>query len=336
MSKFIKNLYKVFAYHLPETTLTDVIDNLLKTGHISTIPHKLPIKNNIPLLETFDSLELIKDRKISQEIFRSLYNTIYTNLSQNERDMIGMYKTYGFNASFPYDIDEHRLTSIYNILDDDNSFIIKTRFGDLTFKFAERDEYNTNIDTLLGYEDQENKILIFVDDGKNITTLDIINILTNDNYLHEFQHFIDNISNKFINNEYDKEDLIAYLNSPNEFKGNLQMILGSFGRFLFKNVNKINLLQLKDKNEVKKLLSVFLGYRQDKKFDNVINSNTQEMFRKEIFYLNEENKNEFYKQLYKYTSDYYNTNDDIDFTESINLKKEMIRLFRLEENFIDL
>ena len=56
------------------------------------------------------------------------------------------------------------------------------------------------------------------------------------------------------------------------------------------------------------------------------------MFKKEIFYLNDENKNEFYKQLY--TSDYYVTKDDTDFKEKANVKNEMIRLFRLEENFI--
>lgn len=33
------------------------------------------------------------------------------------------------------------------------------------------------------------------------------------------------------------------------------------------------------------------------------------MFKKEIFYLDDENKNEFYKQLYTYTPDYYATKD---------------------------
>ena len=58
------------------------------------------------------------------------------------------------------------------------------------------------------------------------------------------------------------------------------------------------------------------------------------MFKKEIFYLDDENKNEFYKQLYTYTPDYYATKDNIDFKEKANVKNETIRLFRLEENFI--
>ena len=44
MTKFINNLYKVFAYHLPETTLESISDELLKNGHIATIPYKYPIK----------------------------------------------------------------------------------------------------------------------------------------------------------------------------------------------------------------------------------------------------------------------------------------------------
>ena len=33
------------------------------------------------------------------------------------------------------------------------------------------------------------------------------------------------------------------------------------------------------------------------------------MFKKEIFYLDDENKNEFYKQLYTYMLDYYAAKD---------------------------
>lgn len=334
MSKFAKNLYRVAAYHLSEVTLDDLTTRLLETGHIAIIPYKFPINKHLYLNEAFNSAELMKDRRISRDIFRNLHNKIYKNLSQNERDMLGMYKTFGSNASFPYDIDEHRLSSVYNLLDDSNSFVIKTDFGDLRFKFSERDSYGVSEDTLLGYDDEKNKVVIFVDDVENITTLDIINLLLNDNYLHEFQHYVDKIKNQLANDSYDEKDYVAYLNNQNEFKANLQMIIGFFGRFLYKNIRRIDLSKLKRKDEVNRLLNIFLGYMQDKTFSNVISSSAQEMFRKEIYYLNNENKAEFYKQLYAYTSDYYNTEDDLDFNESSTVKNEAMRLFRLEECFI--
>ena len=49
------------------------------------------------------------------------------------------------------------------------------------------------------------------------------------------------------------------------------------------------------------------------------------MTKEEIFYLDDENKNEFYKQLYIRL---------IIMPQKINVKNEMTRLFRLEENFI--
>ena len=336
MTKFINNLYKVFAYHLPETTLESISDELLKNGHIATIPYKYPIKKYLYLSEALDSMQLTKERKIARTIYRDMLNYIYEYLSQNEKDMIGIYKTYGSIASFPYDIDEYRLSSIYKILDDENSFDIKTKFGKLKFKFCERKDYGVNKDTLMGYDDELKAFIIFIDDGKDITTKDIVELFLDDGnkYLHELQHYIDDVSNQKVNKSYDQTDNEAYLNDPDEFKANLQMIIGSFGRFLFKNSNVIIFDKLKEKEYINNLFNIFLGYDKNNKFTDIISDNTKSMFRKEIFYLNDENKNEFYKQLYTYTSDYYATNDDIDFKEKVNVKNEMTRLFRLEENFI--
>ena len=66
MTKFINNLYKVFAYHLPETTLESISDELLKNGHIATIPYKYPIKKYLYLSEALDSMQLTKERKIAR------------------------------------------------------------------------------------------------------------------------------------------------------------------------------------------------------------------------------------------------------------------------------
>ena len=336
MTKFINNLYKVLAYHLPETTLESISDELLKNGHIATIPYKYPIKKYLYLSEALDSMQLTKERKIARTIYRDMLNHIYEYLSQHERDMIGIYKTYGSIASFPYDIDEHRLSSIYKILDDENSFDIKTKFGKLKFKFCERKDYDVNKDTLMGYDDELKAFIIFIDDGKDITTKDIVELFLDDGnkHLHELQHYIDDVLNQKVNKSYDQTDDEAYLNDPDEFKANLQMIIGSFGRFLFKNSNVIIFDKLKEKEYINNLFNIFLGYDKNNKFTDIISDNTKSMFRKEIFYLNDENKNEFYKQLYTYTSDYYATNDDIDFKEKVNVKNEMTRLFRLEENFI--
>lgn len=335
MGKFINNLYKVAAQHSPETTLDSIVDRLLTEGQLTNLPYKFPIKVYLYLTETFDPLQLTKERKIANNIYRSILNYIYNYLPQNERDMIGMYKTYGLKASLPYDIDEHRLTSLYNILDDNNSFDINTEFGKLKIKFCERSVYNVDEDTLLGYDDELKAIIIFVDDGQNITTLDIVNLFldTNHIYLHELQHYVDDITGNAVKQKYDIGDPIAYLNDPDEVKANIQMILGTFGRFLFKNNKLIEFEKLKDKSYLTNLFNIFLGNSLNSKFTNVINKDTQEMFRKEIFYLNDTNKNEFYKQMYSYISDYYNTEEDIKFDES-KKKQELIRLFRLEENFM--
>lgn len=336
MAKFIENVYKVIAYHMPETRLEWLVDRLITTNHLTELPHKYPIKEFIYLTEAFDPLQLTKERKISQEIFRNLWNTIYKFLSQNERDMINMYKTYGTLASFPYDVDEHRLTSLYNHLDDENCFTINTDYGNLKFEFAEREKYNVGFDTVLAYDDEENKVIIFVKKGDEITNIDIINIFIEHEgkFLHELQHYIDKMTDALADKNYEDDNPIAYLNDKSEFKANTQRIIGSFGRFLFKNQHNFKLEDLKNKNNVDSLFKIFIGQIENKRFNNVINTDTQEVFRKSIYYLYPENKTEFYNQLYKYTCDYYNSNDDMDLNEG--RKRELIRLFRLEENYIKL
>lgn len=335
MTKFIDDIYKILVQHIPETSIEYIIDQLFEKGSFADVPWEWPIEPYVYLTESFDSLQLTQERKIAQEIFRTLWNEIYKLLPRKEQDMIGMYKTYGTLASFPYDIDGHRLTSLYRYLDNENCFSIDTPYGPLTFEFAERSKYGVSKDFQLAYDDEKNRIIIFVKNGRNITTKQIIDIfvIKRDRFLHELQHFVDKMTNKLHNKEFDENDPISYLNTESEFKANLQRILGSFGRFLFKNYNEFKIEDLRDKNKVDKLFGIFIGDIPNPKFQNVVSSETQKTFRIDIYYLNPENKKEFYNQLYRYTSDYYNTNIDMDLNE--NRKKELIRLFRLEENFLD-
>ena len=335
MTRFIKNLYKVIAYHLPETELETITNRILCKGIITNIPYKLPINEHIYLSEAFDPLTLTKERKIANIIYKDILNYIFSQLSQNEKDIIGMYKTYGEIASFPYDIDIHRLTSLYTIFDDNNSFTIDTEFGKLRIIFCERNKYGVNDNVLLGYDDELKALIIFIEDGKNITTEDIINLFIDRDYsyIHELQHYIDDIFENLSKEMYNAKDSITYLNDPSEFKANLQMIISMFGKFLFRNGKILEFEKLHDKLYINQLFEKFLGIKPDKYFHNVINNEAQELFRKLIFYLNDENKKEFYKQLYHYTCDYYATEEDIKFDEN-RKKQELIRLFRLEETFI--
>lgn len=336
MGKFIKDLYKIIVQHLPEVTLESIIEKVMNNEHIASLTYKFPIKPYIYLTEAFDSEQLTKERKIARNIYRSMLNEVFKNLSQNERDMIGMYKTYGSKASFLYDVDEHRLSSVYHLLDDNNSFIVDTDFGKLKFRFCERKEYNVDEDVLMGYDDELKAIVVFIEDGENITTKDVVDLFLDEGnkHLHELQHYIDDITGNMVHQTYDPSDLEAYLNTIDELKANIQMILGTFGKFLFKNSNKINLDNLKDKNYITKIFNIFIGKMPNlNRYQNVVNKDTQSMFRREIHNLTSENKKEFYDQLYKYTSDYYGTDKDLNFDES-RKKQELIRLFRLEETFI--
>lgn len=336
MNEYLDNIYKLAMKHTSETEVGRLVEKSLQQIKGFSIPAKYPVKQYLYLTEAFDPLQLTRERRIANDIYRDLLKDIYSKLSRNEKDMIGAYKTYGSVASLPYDIDEFRKTSLYSSLDNNHSFSIDTVFGKLIVKFSERNEYKMPEDVLLGYDDETKTLIIFVENIENITKLDIVKLFldTDYNYLHELQHYVDDMTNGLVNKKYDILDSIAYLNDPDEFKANVQMIIGTFGRFILRNGKNLIFENLKDKNYINTWFDMFLGQVPlPKGYYNVIDADIQAMFRKDIFYLTPENKEEFYNQLYKYTSDYYNTEEDIKFDEN-KKKQELTRLFRLEENFM--
>lgn len=329
------NNQSVYSYIIkikPELKIEDVLEKVNNKYKLScVIPYNYPIKESFCLDEELNDLELHEYRKYADSIFKSFYNYVLNNVSQNERDMIGIYDVYTNKASFAYDIDEHRKTSLYKVMDEENKIYVDTILGKIPFEFASREKYNQSEDTIFGYEDELQIVVIFVNDPNNISRKELIDILANrSGFDHELEHHIDKIKNTWSTDTYDMKDNIAYLNNPNEFKANLQMILTSFGRYLFKNYNKIDLNNLKTKEKVNKLFDMFLC----DEVRNVVSPKTLRLFRVAIEYLNKENKEEFYKQLYKYTADYYAKEHDL--SESSITLKDLISIFRLGDNFIGL
>lgn len=316
----------------PQVTLESVLDRLLENRNriAMIVCNRYPVREYLYLAEGFNSSQLAKERKISRAIYREFLNALYKNISREERDSIGMFKAYGSLAEFPYVDDLYRPSS----LQIDKPIEVKTKFGNLYFKFAERNNYGVNENTLLGYDDEEKAFVIFLNYKDYLTVKDIIDLFLDIGYkhLHELQHYIDDKRNVLIKREFSDE--LDYLNDQSEFKADLQMIIGSFGRFLFKNNDLINIVQLKDDNYVLELFNIFVGNISNHKYRNVINKEAQEMFNRFIENWDLENQKEFFRQVYKYTSHYYNTKKDIKFDEAYR-RKELIRLFRLEENFID-
>ena len=322
--------YKECANTNDETELYPIVLKFLKYNRIADILYKYPLQEYFELEEKLDSEQLTNKRKEAFNIFKTFKNYILQNLSQNERDMINIYKTFSTSAQFNYDIDEFKTSSIMNILD--NACItIDTIYGSLIFEFVTRNDKEIPEDYILGFDDETKKIIIFVNDNQNIKRLEILNLFSNSwQYIHELTHYIDDINdslNKYNQNISQEE----YLNDPSEFKANLQMILGSFGRFLFKNNKLIDFTKLKDYDYIDYLFDIFLEKKIDINFKNTENKSTLKQFRICIFYLNKENKEEFYNQLHTYISEYYNTEKDTDFTEATIQK--FIKLFRLEESF---
>ena len=194
-------------------------------------------------------------------------------------------------ASFKYDIDEQRIVDLQYILKN-NTLFVNTILGDLPFEFTTKEKYNASDDVLLAYEDELNRILIFVSNPSKIKLIDLINILRRSSrFIHELTHYIDKIEDHF-DGKNDYEDNIEYLNLNDEFKANMQSIIYDFARYIFKNIHYIK--QSFDLRKKEDVLSLFnLHFLVDNK-NNVIDDEDLEMYRKQIYYLSDENKKIFY------------------------------------------
>lgn len=320
------NIYESCIKTLPRKTLEEVVDGLFHNKRIFPyLDWKWPINSFFELKENFLlESEFLDKLKISNSIYKNLRDFIINNISKEERDILNLYGTYGDMASFPYDVDEKRESII------PKEFTIDTILGKLDFKFGDHRQYNVSDDILLAYDDEKNYIILFVNDKDSIKTEDLINILRKHyRFIHELTHFIDKINENLEQFNYTND--IEYLNSPNEVRANIQMLIYCFGRYLFKNHNNILNYNLKNERDIDFLFKKFLN---DTSKNNVVDEDDLEMMRKEEYYMYPENKKKLYDSLHKYIIDEYGTDDDINYKES-HTKENMIRLLRLEEKVIN-
>lgn len=331
LKELVKDLYEsIIENNKPRITILEAAKNIFegKPNLGIALTYKYPYNPYFNIKEAFTLDNLTEDRKKASVIYKQFKDTILQNLTPEERDIYYLYNTHGDLAGFKYDIDEQRIVDLQHILKN-NTLSVNTMFGDLPFEFTTKEQYNASNDTLLAYEDELNRVLIFVSNPSKIKLIDLINILRRSSrFIHELTHYIDKIEDRF-DGKNDYEDSIEYLNLNDEFKANMQSIIYDFARYIFKNIGYIK--QNFDLRKKEDVLSLFnLRFLVDNK-NNVIDDEDLEMHRKRIYYLTDEKKNIFYNELCKYI-----TNElDIDkpFEEAYNTEY-LLKLFRLEESFI--
>lgn len=326
----VKDLYEsIIETNKPRLTILEAAKNVFE-GKVAlgiALPYKYPIKPYFDIKEEFTTNNLTEDRQNAIKIYKAFKNTILQNLMPEERDIYYLYNTHGDLASFKYDIDEQRIVDLQRMLKD-NTLVISTVFGDLPFEFTTREKYNVSDDTLLAYEDELNRILIFVPDPNKIKLIDLMNILRRSSrFIHELTHYIDMIEDHYDGkNDYKNE--IEYLNLKDETKANLQAIIWSFARYIFKNIYFIK--QNFDLRKKEDIYKVFTKYFLIDNKNNVIDNEDLEMYRKQVYYLNDNNERWFYNELYKYILNDF----DLDASVKESYSQEyLLKLFRLEESF---
>lgn len=320
------NIYELSILDPRMKTLSEAVDKkIAKKPLFPSLNMRWPLNRYFNNKENFlIESESLDNLRIADSIYRELRKFIINNVSEEERDIINFYKVYGDKASFTYDVDEKRNTSLPKI------FTISTILGKLNFEISDVDNYGLDDDTLLAYDDEKDTVILFVVDKNRVTIEDIINILRKKyRFIHELTHYIfkmkgDSDKNKFTND-------IECLNSPEEVKANIQMLIYSFGSYLFKNSDLLQTYNLKSEKDIDFLFNKFLG---DDSFKNIVDSEDLEMMRKEVYYMYPENREMLYDNLHRYITDEYGTSEDIDYKES-SLKNNLIRLIRLEEKVIN-
>ena len=331
---YMKDIYEYTTKNLSRKTLLEAVSNIFNNKPLVTnLDWKWPIYRYFYIKEDFDNTPSEEEIYEADSIYHSLRNYILKNVSKEERDIIALYTVYGDLASFKYDIDEQRLSdfngSLYNCKAD-----IKTKYGNLIFKFCGHDDYNVDSSVLAGYDNEEKAVIIFIENANNIKTIDLINVLRRRNrFIHELSHYIDDINKNLSYEEYDfktPEGSIKYLNDPSEFKANVHSLIYSFGGYLFKNQNEImKKYDLQNNKDIDILLNVFLN---DTSKNNVLDDEDLSIFRKCLAYWYPENKKKFYDFLHKTIS---NTQKKINYTES-ERKNNILKLLKLEETLLEI
>ena len=326
------NLYKEFINTMPRKTLLEVVEPIFNNKSLITgLDWKMPIRKFYYLYEDFDSTPSYLEIKEAHNIFISLRNFIIKNISKEEKDIIALYTTYGDLAQFKYNTDIQRISEFNNVLNN-GCTTVNTKYGQIIFEFTTRNKYNIPSDVLAIYDDESKKVMLFIDNDKDITTEDLIEILrSRDKFIHELSHYIDDINKNLSKQEYGntKEETIKYLNDPNEFKAISHSIIYTFGGYLFKNQNRLtNRYDLTSKKDIEILFDIFLN---DISNNNVVSAEDLENFKLCIKNWNFNNKSKFYDFLYNTIS---NTQNKINYSES-ERKNNMLKLLTLEEQLLE-
>lgn len=326
-----KDLYeKIIESNHPRLTIFEAAKAIFigKPDIEIALTYGYPYNPFFEIKEDFTLDNLTADRQKASSIFESFKTKILQILTPEERDIYYLYNTHGDTASFQYDIDEQRIIENLPNMLNDHTIVINTVLGDLSFEFTTKEKYNASKRTLLAYEDELNKVLIFVPNPDKIKLINLINVIRRKSrFIHELTHYIDIIEDHY-DGKNDYEDDIEYLNLKDEFKANMQAIIYDFARYIFKNIYYIKQkFDLRKKEDIKYLFDeVFLKATKN----NIIDDEDLKMHRKQVYYLNDENKKTFYDELYKYIINDFNTDKSIEESYS---NEYLLKLFRLEESF---
>lgn len=271
-----------------------------------------------------DSNNLRKERKLAIKIFNDFQKFILARLSQQEKDLFAVFNTFGDDFFFS-DCDRasrEKSTFINYLARNKNIITIPTDFGNLDFEFATRQSYGVSTNTLMGYEDELNRIVIFVNDINSISILELMTILRQrDYFIHELTHYIDNVTNGKLN-RVNANNRTEYLDDEDEQKAFLQAMIASFGAWLFKNQKDLQNYNFFDKKDV---LSLFENKFLKGKLQKVIDTKSLELFNDFYNYISDTVRNKIKIQILNCI---VKEHSDSSFTES-KKRQNLIRLLRL-------
>lgn len=324
---FKKALYENSILTEKPKIFEDIVESILKYnvpfyGLCSGKLSRFKWKENI--CEDFDNADSEQDRLEASKIVRNLINFIKSKSTEAELDYLDTYIMYGDNAGYAFDVDEQRTSSLSKVLNNQNQIRIDTKYGNLIFEFATRNQYNVSDDYKLAYDDDKNKkIIFFVENPKELTNEDVKNFICYIRRLpHELTHYIDDMRKIAKNNPYDQNDPVAYLNDEDEHKAICRDIIDSFGRYIIKNKNFVNYKRINDINYVTDILYKFLNDTKN----NVETKDDLAMFRRQLGNFNKKNLDRFFDYLQYVLKNTFKP-EDVNLNESFT-KDQLILMFR--------
>lgn len=310
-----------------------VINKIIEGRPLVFLDWKHQLNRRFYIKEDYTTKQLNEERIIAEKIYDDFRKFIITRLTKDEQDILNTYGVFGDIASFHYNEDGKRESEFTKSLKN-NRFILPTRFGDLPVEFAIPEKYGVDDNIIMGYEDEQNLLILFISNEKIIRVEELIQILRRKHrFIHELQHYIDKMLKNWVDEKYDISDYNAYINNPNEVKANIQMIIYTFAHYILKNYKKVT--EMYDLQKDRSIWMLFNQFLEDKTYHNVIDEEDLDMINAYISYMNDDNKKLMYKHIYEYIKTDFNPKDK---KESIinNTRAYIQKLLRLEESFYEM